>query len=223
LFIDEVTYLMDVTPAIIGTIQKAWDQWLSQSNVFLALCGSQMGLMQKKILSYDAPLYGRATVQMKLEPLRFGATHNYFPHYDAHERVTAYAIWGGIPAYWERQEQKLSVLENLRMLLNPASSWMLDEPRLLLQDFVNDPHNYVGVMRAIAKGTHSFSKIGQQTGLSPDTRPNISACCATPALWNGARRSPTIRLIPVAAVTSSPTPIYAFTTAFWPLFIQNWL
>jgi uncharacterized protein len=106
LFIDEVTYLMDVTPAIVGTFQKAWDQWLNQSNVFLALCGSQMGLMQRELLSYEAPLYGRASVQMRLEPLRFGATGQFFPSYDARERVTLYTIWGGIPAYWERLDQR---------------------------------------------------------------------------------------------------------------------
>jgi AAA+ ATPase superfamily predicted ATPase len=166
LFIDEVTYLLDVTPAIVGTFQKAWDQWLSQSNVFLALCGSQMGLMQKELLSHEAPLYGRSTLQMKLEPLRYGTTGLFFPNYSACERVALYAIWGGIPAYWERLDQSLSVLENLRMLLSPANSWMMDEPRLLLNDFVNDPHNYVGVMRTIAKGTHTFSAIGRQTGLS---------------------------------------------------------
>lgn len=166
LFIDEVTYLMDVTPAIVGTFQKAWDQWLNQANVFLALCGSQMGLMQRELLSYEAPLYGRASVQMRLEPLRFGATGQFFPGYDARERVTLYTIWGGIPAYWERLDQDLTVMENLRLLLAPSNSWMMDEPRLLLQDFVNDPHNYVGVMRTIAKGTHTFSAIGRQTGLS---------------------------------------------------------
>lgn len=47
LFIDEVTYLMDVNPAIVGTFQKAWDMWLSKSNIFLALSGSHMGLMQQ--------------------------------------------------------------------------------------------------------------------------------------------------------------------------------
>ncbi|MFW5943518.1 MAG: ATP-binding protein [Chloroflexota bacterium] len=166
LFIDEVTYLLDVTPAIVGTFQKAWDQWLSNSNIFLALCGSQMGLMQKELLSHEAPLYGRSTIQMKLEPLRFGATSRFFPNYDARERVTLYAIWGGIPAYWERLDQSIPVLDNLRLLLSPANSWMMDEPRLLLNDFVNDPHNYVGVMRTIAKGTHTFSAIGRQTGLS---------------------------------------------------------
>ena len=166
LFIDEVTYLLDVTPAIVGTFQKAWDQWLSNSNVFLALCGSQMGLMQKELLSHEAPLYGRSTIQMKLESLRFGATGRFFPAYSAEERVTLYAIWGGIPAYWERLDQNLTPLANLRLLLSPANSWMMDEPRLLLNDFVNDPHNYVGVMRTIAKGTHTFSAIGRQTGLS---------------------------------------------------------
>lgn len=166
LFIDEVTYLLDVTPGIVGTFQKAWDQWLSNSNIFLALCGSQMALMQRELLSHDAPLYGRSTIQMKLEPLRFGATSRFFPNYDARERVTLYTIWGGIPAYWERLDQSLPVLDNLRLLLSPANSWMMDEPRLLLNDFVNDPHNYVGVMRTIAKGTHTFSAIGRQTGLS---------------------------------------------------------
>ncbi len=166
LFIDEVTYLLDVTPAIVGTLQKAWDQWLSNANVFVALCGSQMGMMQKELLSYDAPLYGRATVQMKLEPLRYGATSRYFEQYSAHERVILYSIWGGIPAYWERLDPDASPLRNLSLLLLPANSWMMDEPRLLLQDFVNDPHNYVGVMRTIAKGDHTFSSIGRQTGLS---------------------------------------------------------
>lgn len=166
LFIDEVTYLMDVTPSIVGTFQKAWDQWLSQSNIFLALCGSQMGLMQRELIAHDAPLYGRANIQMKLEPLRFGATKQFFPDYDAWQRVQLYTIWGGIPAYWERLDQSLSVLGNLEMLLMPSNSWMMDEPRLLLQDFVNDPHNYVGIMRTIAKGTQTFSDIGKQTGLS---------------------------------------------------------
>jgi len=50
LFIDEVTYLIDVNPDFVGILQKVWDHWLSDTNLFLSLCGSQMGLMQKKLL-----------------------------------------------------------------------------------------------------------------------------------------------------------------------------
>lgn len=165
LFIDEVTYLTDVNPNIVGTLQKAWDQWLSKSNIFMALSGSQMGMMQQMI-SYDAPLYGRATAQLKLPPIPFGVTSQFFPRYNAHDRVATYAIWGGIPAYWERMDETLSVIDNVRVQLLPSNSWMQEEPRLLLQDFITDPHNYVGIMRAIAFGAHAQNEICERTGLS---------------------------------------------------------
>src|SRR5690606_4279596 len=46
LFIDEVTYLLDVHAAFPGTLQKMWDHYLSKTNLILALSGSQMGMMQ---------------------------------------------------------------------------------------------------------------------------------------------------------------------------------
>lgn len=166
LFIDEITYIIDVDPDIVGTLQKAWDQWLSKSNVMMALCGSQMGLMQKHLLRYDAPLYGRATATVKLPPLPFSATREFFPNYSAEERVQIYGIWGGIPAYWERLDLNVSIMENLQYQLSTSNTWMLDESRLLLQDFVSDPYNYVGIMRAIADGKHSLGEIADRIGIS---------------------------------------------------------
>lgn len=166
LFIDEVTYLMAVNPSFIAILQKAWDQWLSDSNVMLALSGSQMSLMQKQLLAYEAPLYGRATAQIDLPPLPFGVTSDYFPDYTAAERATVYAIWGGVPAYWERLDPELSVIDNLRIQLEPSNTWMLDEPKLLLQDFLTDLYNYVGIMRAMAQGQETLSDISERSGLS---------------------------------------------------------
>ena len=161
LFMDEFTYLLDVSPSFVGVFQKVWDHYLSKSNVMLVLSGSQMGMMQKHLLSYDAPLYGRSSAQIKLAPLSFGTTGHYFPGYSAEERIKIYATWGGIPAYWERLDKNLSVIENIQRQLQPSNSWMLDEPRLLLQDFINDPHNYVGILRAIARGDWTFSEISK--------------------------------------------------------------
>ena len=166
LFIDEVTYLMDVNPGFVGTLQKAWDHWLSDSNLMLALSGSQMGLMQKKVLAYDAPLYGRDTAQVRLSPMPFSATKKFFPGYSAADRVAIYTMWGGVPAYWERLDQSLSVMENLQRQLMPYQSWMIDESRTLLQDFITEPHNYVAVLRAIADGLQSLGEISERAGLS---------------------------------------------------------
>lgn len=166
IFIDEVTYLIDVNPDFVGTLQKAWDAWLSTSNLLLAMSGSQMGLMQKELLSYQAPLYGRATAQVKLQPLSFSTSQQFFPQYSPAERVSLYSIFGGIPAYWERLDGDATVMENLMQQLSPSNALMYDEPRILLQDFINDPHNYVGIMRAISQGAQMLSAICARTGLS---------------------------------------------------------
>lgn len=166
LFIDEVTYIIDVNPDFVGMLQKVWDHWLKNSNLLLALCGSQMGLMQRHLLDYKAPLHGRYSATIKLEPLPFGVTKQFFTGLSPLERLKLYAIWGGVPAYWERLDPSLSIMGNLRAQLQPSTNWMIDEPRFLLQDFVNDPHNYIGIMRAIAEGNQSMSKISDRIGLT---------------------------------------------------------
>jgi AAA+ ATPase superfamily predicted ATPase len=166
LFIDEVTYLIDVDPEFGGILQKIWDHWLSDANLMLVLSGSQMGIMRRHLLDYDAPLYGRATAHTQLLSLPFATTQQYFPNYDAAERVSLYAMWGGVPAYWERLDAGQSVLENLRLNILPAHAWMVDESRILLSDFITDMHNYVGIMRAIADRQQSMGDIARRTGLA---------------------------------------------------------
>ena len=166
LFIDEITYIIDVDSKFVGVLQKVWDRWLSDSNVMLAFAGSQMGLMRQHLLDYDAPLYGRATSQMQLPPLPYGTTYDYFPEYTAEERVKLYAMWGGVPAYWERLDANLSITDNLRRNILPAHAWMIDESRILLQDFITDLNNYVGILRAISDGQQLMSDISSRTGLN---------------------------------------------------------
>jgi AAA+ ATPase superfamily predicted ATPase len=165
LFIDEFTYLLEVEPAIVGMLQKAWDHWLSDSNLILALSGSQMALMRKHVLSYEAPLYGRATAQFELRPLPYSVTKEFFPRYSPQERVSIYAIFGGIPAYWERVDDSVTVMENVSEQLLTPNTLLQEEPRLLLQDFISDQSNYVGIMQAIALGERTNIGISRRTGL----------------------------------------------------------
>ena len=166
LLLDEFTYLLEIDPSIAGQLQNLWDQTLSRSNLFLVICGSHLGMMLRHTLSYQAPLYGRATAQLRLQPLPFGMTARYFPGFDADERVAIYAIWGGIPAYWERLDPAATLSDNIRHELLTANNLMQAEPRLLLQDFVNEPHNYVGILRAIANDARTQGEIAAFSGLA---------------------------------------------------------
>ena len=166
LLLDEFTYLLEIDPSIAGQLQNLWDHTLSRTNLLLVICGSHLGMMLRHTLSYQAPLYGRATAQLRLQPLPFGMTARYFPGFDADERVAIYAILGGIPAYWERLDPAATLSDNIRHELLTANNLMQAEPRLLLQDFVNEPHNYVGILRAIANDARTQGEIAAFSGLA---------------------------------------------------------
>jgi AAA+ ATPase superfamily predicted ATPase len=170
LFIDEFTYLLETSPGIASHLQNFWDQVLKDCNLLLGISGSHLGMMKREFLSYQAPLYGRATAQLYLQPLPFGLTHAYFPHYSAVDRVALYAMFGGIPAYWERVNGRQSVTQNVKQQLLTANNLMQAEPRLLLQDFISEPHTYLAVLTALANGARTPKEIASYTGL-----PNVQA------------------------------------------------
>lgn len=165
LFVDEFTYLLEADPSLAAVLQHQWDQRLKETQLHLTLCGSHLGMMQRQVVGYAAPLYGRTDAQLKLQPLSFGSTQAYFPDYSAAERVAIYAIFGGIPAYWERIDPRRTVSANIRRQLLSPGSLMHDEPRLLLYDFVREPRNYVALLQAIAHGHTTQRAMASQAGM----------------------------------------------------------
>jgi len=167
LILDEFTYLMMLEQGIAGILQNVWDQHLQNSNVFLVISGSHVGMMERGVLSYHAPLYGRATSRLMLQPLPFSKTRSFFPKYRPDERVAVYAMFGGVPAYWKKFKPELSLDKNIREKLLSDANLLQDEPRLLLQDFVSEIHNYAAILRAIAQGYRTPKEIASASGL-PD-------------------------------------------------------
>ena len=82
--------------------------------------------------------------------------------------MTVYAIAGGIPAYWKLLDPDADLDANIRQQFLTMNRLLHDEPNLLLQDFISDTHNYVGILRAIAFGNRTPKEIAGFTGL-PET------------------------------------------------------
>jgi AAA+ ATPase superfamily predicted ATPase len=206
IILDEFTYLLESEPGIAGILQNTWDQYLRRSNLFLILSGSHIGMMERGLLSYQAPLYGRATSLMKLQPLPFGVTPLYFTDYKPDERVAVYAMLGGIPAYWELFNPGKSLDANIRKVFLGGMNLLQDEPRLLLQDFVKELHNYVAILRAMAHGYRTPKEISGYAGI-PDK--NVPAY-----LSNLINTGFVERRVPVAAPESSRAGRHYITDPF---------
>lgn len=169
--LDEFTYVMQADPEVPSIIQKVWDHHLKQSQVFLILMGSLVGIIQRAALDYQAPLYGRATARLKLHPLSFGALSGMLPAFSSEQRVAVYTITGGVPAYIELFDDNLNILQNLQQRIVTPTNVMLADAVFLLHEQLDEPRNYVAVLEAIAAGFHQLTEIATMSGID---RSNIT-------------------------------------------------
>ena len=163
--IDEYPFLINGNKAIPSIFQKAWDLYLSDSNVMLVLCGSSISMMERHVLGSKSPLYGRRTGQIKVEPLMFKHTGAFFPDFGVEELVRIYAITDGIPYYLKEARHRIQKISQLEMLYS-TESLLLEEAEVLLTYEFREPAKYFSILRAISFGNTKFGDIVNYTGFS---------------------------------------------------------
>lgn len=164
LVIDEYPYVARSSKSLASTLQRLIDQYKDHSNLMLILCGSSMSYMEDHVLSYKAPLYGRRTAQMKVEPFDFADTCRYLKGFSDEAKILAYAMMGGTPQYLLQLNDRLSIEENIcQTFLNPTSS-IYEEPENLLKQEVREAALYYALMSAIAGGASRMNEISTKVG-----------------------------------------------------------
>jgi AAA+ ATPase superfamily predicted ATPase len=170
---DEFPYAAESDPSLPSHLQAAWDHLFKDKQCMLILAGSHVGMMVD-MMNYQAPLYGRFTGQMFLKPLPFQTLSEFFPRYDAAERVVAYACLGGVPAYLEWFDPGQSLIANIKQQLFSPGGMFRSEPMLLISDLVRETRLYEAILRAIAGGLHTPAEITSTSGISsPNLQPYL--------------------------------------------------
>ena len=157
--IDEYPCVARASKSFASTLQLLIDKNKDSSKLFLILCGSSMSYMEDNVLAYKAPLYGRRTAQLKIQPFDFFESCRYFENFSGEDKALAYGIMGGTPQYLMQLDDRLSIEDNIKNThLNPASS-IFEEPNNLLKQEVREPAIYNAVITAIATGASKMSEI----------------------------------------------------------------
>jgi hypothetical protein len=166
--VDEFQRLTNIDGAV-SLLQKFWDEKLSTSRSYLIFSGSSIGTIRRVALSGNAPLYGRRTATLKIEPLKYTDLFNWFEKYSAEELVKIYASFGGTPAYLEHVNEKLNAEENITEKILNKTSPLHDEPEMLLMEEIRTPQRYMDILTAIASGKNTLSKIADDTGINRES------------------------------------------------------
>lgn len=163
LVIDELPYLIVTSPEFPSILQRFVDHEAKRAKLIIALCGSSQRMMQGAILDASAPLFGRAKEIIKLGPISVGYMKEALGIEQPREIIETYAVWGGIPRYWELVKSNgKSFLENIDdIVLNPMGA-LHDEPnRLLLEE---SSINLRPILDAIGLGAHRLSEVAARIG-----------------------------------------------------------
>lgn len=164
LIIDEYPYVARASKSLASTLQLLIDRYMDSSRLFLILCGSSMSYMEDQVLAYKAPLYGRRTAQLKIEPFDFFEACRCLAGLSGLDKALAYGAVGGTPQYLMQLDDRLSMEENIKnTYLNPAS-FLFEEPNNLLRQEVREPATYNAVIAAIAAGCSRMNEIATRVG-----------------------------------------------------------
>lgn len=166
LVMDEYPYIARSDSSLASTLQLLIDKYKDNSQLILILCGSSMSYMEDKVLAYKAPLYGRRTAQIKLQPFSFAETCQCLPHYSNIDKALAYGILGGTPQYILQFKEQLSIEENLKSTFLNPDSMLYEEPENLLKQEVREPAIYNAIIAAIANGASRMTDIAAKVGES---------------------------------------------------------
>jgi AAA+ ATPase superfamily predicted ATPase len=167
--LDEFPYLVKSCPALPSILQKLLDD--KKLKFDLIICGSSQQMMQGFVLDSKEPLYGRADEIIKMKPIAPAFVSEAL-RCDAAQAVREYAVWGGVPRYWELRENYDSLYDAIEHLLLTSEGTLYDEPSKLLYDEMRDTVQASSILSFIGNGANKLSEIAaraekQATDITP--------------------------------------------------------
>ncbi|MCC7142837.1 MAG: ATP-binding protein [Candidatus Eisenbacteria bacterium] len=166
LVIDELPYLVATSPELPSVLQRFIDHEAREAQLCVALAGSSQHMMQGFQLDRSSPLFGRATEAFELLPLPAGHLARGLGLQGDASCVEAWAVWGGVPRYWELAapfgRELAAAVDGL--ILDPAGPLHAEPDRLLVEE-VPPATALRPLLDAVGAGAHRLSEIAGRIGV----------------------------------------------------------
>jgi AAA+ ATPase superfamily predicted ATPase len=163
--IDEFPFLIEEDESLPSRIQRVWDIELQETGMTLVLVGSSISVMEDKVLSGSAPLYGRRTATIDLKPLSVVDACEFFPEYDPETAITTWSIYGGTPYYLQTIDPDQQLGTNVQQTILSERGLLYSEPEFLLRTELRQPNTYFSILRALAHGRRTPNEIAGMAGV----------------------------------------------------------
>ena len=124
--------------------------------------------MHGYVLNRQSPLYGLANEIIKMQPIP-ARYISMAMECDAVQAVEEYAIWGGVPRYWELRRDYPDKETAIRKVLLDPQGPLIEEPQRLLRDDMRDTVQASTLLTIIGNGANKLSEIATRAGKDSST------------------------------------------------------
>ncbi len=153
---DEFPYMVKANSSLPSVIQRHIDSKDLPFNIIV--CGSSQQMMHSMVLDSASPLYGRSDVVMKIEPIPIKYLQEVM-NLDSVQTIEEYAVWGGVPRYWELREKESSLISAIEYLLFDVNGTLYDEPSKLFLDDFQQTALSSSIISLMGNGVNRFSEV----------------------------------------------------------------
>jgi AAA+ ATPase superfamily predicted ATPase len=165
LIIDEFQEFLNINPSIYNDMQHYWDVNKEQSRINLLICGSTHSLMHKIFKDYKAPLFGRATGFLRVQPFTTSVLKEILtehrPNYTHEDLLALFTFTGGVAKYVQLfvDNKALTFKKMLDLMICEDSPFIADGKNMLIEEFGRDYGIYFTILSAIARGENNRGNI----------------------------------------------------------------
>ena len=161
-FFDEVPWIAGKKSGFTEALGHWWNNWASQKNIVVVICGSAASWMIKHIVNAKGGLHNRITKLITLMPFTLSETKTFFEakniEISNYQIIQIYLAIGGIPHYLEQIEKGKSAAQNIQKLCFTKDGVLRNEFENLYSALFDNATNHVKIIKALSSKSKGLER-----------------------------------------------------------------
>jgi uncharacterized protein len=162
IFIDELPWIATSKSGFVEALAHFWNDWASENNVLLIICGSAASWMLKNVVNNKGGLHNRIHHTIHLQPFTLQETkafiHGKKIKATDYEIMQLYMVLGGVPYYLSLLEKGKSLAQNINDLLFAPEGKLKNEYENIFLSLFNNASKHVQIIQIIAGKWKGFTR-----------------------------------------------------------------
>ena len=161
-FFDELPWIDSVRSNFLEELGYWWNDWASNQNIIVVVCGSAASWMLKKLINHKGGLHNRVTQKINLKPFTLSESKLYLESlnigWDDYQIIQFYMSVGGIPTYLQEAKQGETPTQTIDRAFFTKDGSLRYEFKNLYSALFEHYENHIAIIKTIGAKWQGMSR-----------------------------------------------------------------